>query len=166
MHIHYYYGTHDSTVHSSHLIKIALFIFQLLSSIICNIYVYIWAPGSGLAAPANNAGLYFTRFNFSDERRKVLIAFAFVFYEAESCSKDYEGDRSTFPPLQRNYQRAGWFSNRSLHFSEYDYMLSYASPMFLTTHSRKQKTENLAYWTEPKYFCCGFLCFLCYLLWF
>lgn len=47
--------------------------------------------------------------------------------------------------VQRNYQRAGWFSNRSLHFSEYDYMLSYASPMFLTTHSRKQKRENLAY---------------------
>lgn len=41
-------------------------------------------------------GLYFTGFNFSDEQQKVLIAFAFVFCIAESCSGDFEGDRNTF----------------------------------------------------------------------
>lgn len=79
-------------IHSSSLIKIMLSIFFLLSPIICKkkekkkyTYLCVWQwPSSGLIT----TGLYITQFNFSDELRKVLIAFGFAFYKAESFPTD------------------------------------------------------------------------------
>ncbi len=42
-------------------------------------------------------GLYFTQFNFSDELRKVLIAFGLAFYKAESFPSVCEGNWNSFP---------------------------------------------------------------------